>query len=245
MSTYKDIVFLSYPKELFVCDSKHKWGVAAYHYTSDFYYYSLNFLKNMMLKAEENKKYLVQDSNVEKYLNHFDSILDNIPSAYSVYQEARSAYLNNNIELAKKLYNLNLLIHSSSIPYQCIIGKNSVFSYGGIGIIIHYAAKLGERCTIGSQVTIGGDRSGVPDIGDEVYISTGAKILGNVKIGTGAIIGANSVVLRDIEPFTVVAGSPAKKIAQITKDNFDKYSGFYWSRSSPESAKAFSDYYFK
>lgn len=104
------------------------------------------------------------------------------------------------------------IIYNSSIPYECIIGKGSFFAYGGIGVVLHKRAKIGRNVVIGSNVTIGG-KSGkwdVPVIADNVYISTGAKILGNVYVGEFVVIGANAVVIKDIPPNAVVAGIPAK-----------------------------------
>jgi len=82
---------------------------------------------------------------------------------------------------------------------------------------------------IGQGITIGG-RNGikeVPVIEDNVFISAGARILGNVNIGHDSIIGTNAVVLRDIPPYSVVAGVPAKIIAKITKKTFYEKYQFY------------------
>lgn len=188
------------------------------------------------------------DSAYIKYVDNIKNISDvslnkEIPSAYILYLKSRWYFLKGNIEKADLFYRLNHILHSSSIPYQAIIGKNSVFAYGGIGCIIHNATKIGARCVIGSNVTIGGAKNGIPCIGDDVYISTGAKILGGVEIGDGAIIGANAVVNRDVLPFTVVAGSPAKTIGEVTISNFDKYSGFYWCKNNDDSSKKFCEWY--
>ena len=51
-----------------------------------------------------------------------------------------------------------------------------------------------------------------PTIGDDVWIGRNAVILNGVRIGEGAIVGAGAVVTRDVEPFTVVGGVPAKLI---------------------------------
>ena len=55
-----------------------------------------------------------------------------------------------------------------------------------------------------------GTHSGVPTIGNNVTIYSGAKVLGNIIIGDNVIVGANAVVLRDVPANCVVAGVPAK-----------------------------------
>lgn len=50
------------------------------------------------------------------------------------------------------------------------------------------------------------------EVGNDVYIGYGVTIIGPCKIGDGAIIAANSTVVKDVEPFTIVGGVPAKKI---------------------------------
>lgn len=49
-------------------------------------------------------------------------------------------------------------------------------------------------------------------IGNDVWVGYGATIIGGVKIGNGAIVGANSYVNRDVEPYSIVVGQPARKI---------------------------------
>jgi len=87
-----------------------------------------------------------------------------------------------------------------------------VLGYSGLGTVLHARAVIGARVVIGSCVTVGG-RSGhfdVPVIEDDVEIGSGAKILGPIRVGRGAIIGANAVVIRDVPAHAVVAGIPAK-----------------------------------
>lgn len=80
-------------------------------------------------------------------------------------------------------------------------------------IIIHYAAQIGENCTIYQGVTIGGTREpGSTVIGDNVVIFSGVKIIRNVTIGDNVVIGANAVVTKDIPSESVVVGVPAKVV---------------------------------
>lgn len=98
------------------------------------------------------------------------------------------------------------------------IGKN-IFIDHGIGIVIGETAKVGDNVTIYHGVTLGGtgndeDVKRHPTIEDDVLIGAGAKILGPITIGKGAKIGANAVVIKDVEPYTTVVGVPGKPIVK-------------------------------
>lgn len=85
-------------------------------------------------------------------------------------------------------------------------------------IVVHLNAKIGKDCKILSDVTIGWqgryDKPGAPQIGDRVFIGSGAKIIGNITIASDVVIGANAVVVHSInEPGITVAGNPAKKVS--------------------------------
>ena len=73
--------------------------------------------------------------------------------------------------------------------------------------MIHPDAKIGVNCLIFQQVTIGGRYGpGVPEIGGHVDIGACAKILGPVRIGPNARIGANAVVTKDVLSGTAAIG---------------------------------------
>jgi serine O-acetyltransferase len=74
------------------------------------------------------------------------------------------------------------------------------------------AKSIGENCWINQQVTIGYTGKGCPVIGNNVMITCGAKVLGDVFVGDGAVIGANAVVVKNVEPGAVMGGVPAKVI---------------------------------
>ena len=75
------------------------------------------------------------------------------------------------------------------------------------------AKSIGENCWVNQQVTIGyGKGSEPPVIGNNVMITCGAKVLGQITVGDNAIIGANAVVIKDVEPGAVMGGVPAKRI---------------------------------
>jgi serine O-acetyltransferase len=76
---------------------------------------------------------------------------------------------------------------------------------------------IGANVTVISQVTFGTrDDDEWPTIGDETFFGAGARVLGGVHVGHGARVGANAVVLRDVEPGVTVAGVPARPITPHT-----------------------------
>ena len=91
--------------------------------------------------------------------------------------------------------------------------------YGGIGVVLHKNTIIGDNVAIGQGITIGRKLSdGVPTIGDNVYISAGSRVLGDIIIGNNVIIAANSVVIKDVPNNSIVAGAPAKVVKNINQD---------------------------
>lgn len=81
------------------------------------------------------------------------------------------------------------------------------------GCVIH-AKKIGKNCSIISNVTIGmRNRWEFPTIGDNVFIGSGARILGGIKVGDNVRIGANAVVIHDVPDNCTVVGIPARIIS--------------------------------
>jgi serine O-acetyltransferase len=73
--------------------------------------------------------------------------------------------------------------------------------------------RMGNNCTIIHSITIGmRNEWEFPDIGDNVFIGAGARILGGIRVGNNAVIGANAVVIHDVPDGATVVGIPAKVI---------------------------------
>ena len=91
------------------------------------------------------------------------------------------------------------------------IGRR-LFIDHGMGIVIGETTKIGNNCTIYHGATLGGTGKDKykrhPDIGNNVMIGCGAKILGPIKIGDNVKIGANAVVLKNVEKNRTVVGVP-------------------------------------
>ncbi len=116
--------------------------------------------------------------------------------------------------LLRKIYGLNLFIIliTSGIRLYCEtqIGEDFHIIHSG-NIQIHPKTIIGDRCGIHQDVTIGQNVGpGTPVIGNDVYIGAGAKILGNLTIGDGATIAANSLVISDVKPHSTAIGVPAR-----------------------------------
>lgn len=76
------------------------------------------------------------------------------------------------------------------------------------------------------------------DIGNDVWIGMNVTIMGGLKIGNGAIIAAHSVVTKDVPPYSIVAGVPARIIKyRFDDDKIQKIEKFEWWRLSPEILK--------
>lgn len=102
-----------------------------------------------------------------------------------------------------------------TIGVSAKIGRRLVIEHSG-AIVVHGNAVLGDDCIIRQGVTIGNrymDKPfDAPVIGHRVNIGAGAKILGAVRIGDDAEIGANAVVLKDVPAGAVAVGVPARII---------------------------------
>lgn len=117
-------------------------------------------------------------------------------------------------------YRFWTVISGADIPLDCLIGGGLSIPHPN-GIVIHPRAHIGVNCLILQQVTIGvkGVKDQAPVIAGHVDIGAGAKILGGVYIGEHALIGANSVVTKDVGQYDIVAGIPAKKIGSTINDD--------------------------
>ncbi|OAG75560.1 serine O-acetyltransferase [Acetobacter malorum] len=95
------------------------------------------------------------------------------------------------------------------------LGRRILFDHG-TGIVVGETSVIEDDVSILQEVTLGGtgkhsgDRH--PKICRGVLIGAGAKVLGNIEIGEGAKIGAGSIVLESVLPFTTVVGNPARKV---------------------------------
>ena len=105
------------------------------------------------------------------------------------------------------------------IDPQATIGGGLYIGHIG-GVHINPQAVLGSNCDIAHRVTIGASamgRQGAPVLGDNVYIGTGATLVGKIKVGNGAKIAANTLVITNVPEGATVMGVPGRIIMRPPK----------------------------
>ncbi|WP_206542412.1 serine O-acetyltransferase [Sphingomonas sanguinis] len=107
-----------------------------------------------------------------------------------------------------------MILFGIEVPARLAIGPGLVIPHSN-GIVIG-AGAIGSDVTIYQGVTFGAnladfdfDMDQRPIVEDKVIVTAGAKVIGSVRLGTGAVIGANAVVLSDIPPNMLAVGIPA------------------------------------
>ena len=134
-----------------------------------------------------------------------------------------------NICRSAKRTNLKMFLYESYFEhYGAWIGLGAVFEgvpvfpHGFFGIFISNSAHIGKNAVIYQQVTIGSNmlvdskRKGAPVLGDNVYIGCGAKLIGNIKVGDRARIGANCIVVKDVPSNSVTV---IRNVESIVKED--------------------------
>lgn len=96
----------------------------------------------------------------------------------------------------------------------CVIGIGADFGPGfvlihPIGVVINASVKGAANVWIESSVVIGDNRGGSPILGNNIFIGSGAKVVGSLQVGDHARIGANAVVLKTIPANATAVGVPA------------------------------------
>lgn len=99
----------------------------------------------------------------------------------------------------------------------CVIGIGARFGPGfilihPIGVVINSRVRGGSNVWIESGVVIGENRGRCPVLGNDIFIGSGAKVVGGISVGSNVKVGANAVVLHDVENGETVVGIPARPL---------------------------------
>ncbi|MDQ0150520.1 serine O-acetyltransferase EpsC [Eubacterium multiforme] len=136
-------------------------------------------------------------------------------NALIVYRLAHKLYNHKFFFLARLISQLSRFFTGIEIHPGAKIGKG-LFIDHGMGVVIGETAEVGDNVTIYHGVTLGGTGKDKgkrhPTVGNNVIIGAGAKVLGPIYIGDNVKIGANSVVLKNINNNSTAVGIPAKII---------------------------------
>ena len=112
------------------------------------------------------------------------------------------------------IYHRKCIRYSCEIPSRINIGKGFCLPHP-IGVVINSQVCIGSDVTVLANVVIGKTEKGEPVIGNNVYIGTNAIIIGPVRIGDNAVIGAGAVVTHDVPDGATVVGNPARIIKRM------------------------------
>ena len=181
-----------------------------------------SFLKDLLKISQDIKK------DKEEFLKKAPSIESNWQLMFHagflslvLYRLAHLFYIHELKFLAFLLHFISRILFAIDIHPAAKIESGVVIDHG-IGTVIGSTVKIGSGTLIYHGVTLGarniqkGKRH--PDIGKNVLIGAGSKILGPIKIGDNSQIGANSVVLKNVPANAKVVGIPAKIIVLINND---------------------------
>ena len=131
------------------------------------------------------------------------------------YRKAHQYYLKGKFYKARKISQRAARKTGIEIHPGAQIGKGFFIDHGH-GVVIGETTIIGDNVTLYQGVTLGGTGKEQgkrhPTIGDNVMISTGAKVLGSFTIGSGSKIGAGSVVLEEVPPNSTVVGIPGRVV---------------------------------
>lgn len=122
--------------------------------------------------------------------------------------------------LYKFLYKVVQILTGIEFPCEVEIGRNFRIDHFS-GIIVSGYAKFGDNCIIRNGVTVGlrhTEHPVAPQIGNNVDVGAGAKILGDIKVGDDVVIGANAVVITDVPANSIAVGVPAKITTKAPHD---------------------------
>jgi len=117
--------------------------------------------------------------------------------------------------LPRWMSQLNRLLTQIEIHPGATIGRGLFIDHGS-GVVIGETTEIGDNVTLYQGVTLGGTGKETgkrhPTLGDNVIVGAGAKVLGSVKVGDDAKIGAGSVVVLDVPKDSTVVGNPGRPV---------------------------------
>ncbi|MBI3515700.1 MAG: serine O-acetyltransferase [Proteobacteria bacterium] len=131
------------------------------------------------------------------------------------YRLAHGAWSRGWLVLGRWLSHVGRVLTGIEIHPGAKIGRR-LFIDHGMGVVIGETAEVGDDVTLYQGVTLGGTSLNKgkrhPTLGDRVIVGAGAQILGPIKVGDGARVGANAVVVNEVPPGVTMVGIPARAV---------------------------------
>jgi serine O-acetyltransferase len=164
----------------------------------------------------------------KNFINSYIKILLQHGTLAVVFYRIGSCLLNVRIPVIKEIFHLIYWLLSKPVIRLSGVDINARQKIGK-GFVIHNfsnivvdAASIGEGLTLNQGVTIGPDwrNNGKPRLGNNVFVGSGAIILGDITIGDDVVIAANAVITRNIDPKCVVAGNPGMVIKKNLNSDY-------------------------
>ena len=148
--------------------------------------------------------------------HYFVDLMQRNPIFRSIFYSRSCPQWNNNPRLRDCIRRSMLHMPGDQLIYISAkeIGKGLLIYHGPVAIGEN--VRIGDNVTISGYVIIGKRHRESPVIGNNVHINAQATILGPVSVGDNAVIGAGTLVLKDVQANTVVAGNPAKVLHEVT-----------------------------
>jgi serine O-acetyltransferase len=141
--------------------------------------------------------------------------------AVLIHRLAHGVYQRGWFTLARVISQISRTMTGIEIHPGATIGRRFFIDHG-MGIVIGETSEIGDDVLMYQGVTLGGTGKQTgkrhPTIGNEVVIGTGAKILGNIKIGDHVKVGAGSVVVRSVPDHSTVVGVPGRVVGDANAD---------------------------
>lgn len=135
--------------------------------------------------------------------------------AVLLHRVAHRLYRGGWYTLARMLSQLSRLLTGIEIHPGATIGRRFFIDHG-MGVVIGETAEIGDDVLLYQGVTLGGTGKDTgkrhPTLGNGIVVGTGAKILGNIRIGDHVKVGAGSVVVHPVPPYSTVVGVPGRVV---------------------------------
>ena len=128
---------------------------------------------------------------------------------------------------ARVVKTLNFTLHKCLLPAEAEVGPGVILEHYALGIVMHPQVRIGQRCRIYHHVTLAAETwIGSPHyitLEDDVTIGAHSIVVARpntpLTIGQQSVLGAGSVLTKNIPPFEIWAGNPARKIGDVAKSS--------------------------